>query len=874
MSLDAAYRKIDGSGRQVVRRPAALAGRGLVPDRQHERAPTTTASTTSCTRRTCSPCRSRGRREPRIDLADVLQRTSSPRSRRRSRSASTRSATPARRRSTASRQPAQALENEASVANAMVAGHPGRRRDRACVLLPSRRRRLQLRRGPVLLRPVLRAVPRVRPADLRDPRQPRRHGLRRPARPAAGRDPDRVQAQLLRRQAGAVTRRRAAWCARRWISPASTSRSTRRSSRSSASTPTCWRARASSPARAAPTRRSPATQQLHFLAGRARAARPGAQGGRARGDHRLPPSARLGRRRARRRQRPRRRTSTTPSRAAGFWPDAVLSGHAHLYQRFTRRVDGREIPYIVAGSGGFSATQPIGGLPATPVTVGEYTLDKPPVVDFGYLTVTVDMTGRDHHLTIAFNDRTNTRDPRHHPPQPQDREDPRAMTRTGGSPRGSSGRSTTRSWSCSSRRRSAAAAWNTMRLFLLQRYGARGDIYPEGPLGAYRNFEGQVLCKKQFGTNAATPGRSNHGWGHAVDVAEHHMADLVDEHGGAFGWHHWDAKWEWWHREYDGGFHRPDPGPDQRNPILRKGSGGPGQDTHVATRPAAAEHAATTLGLDDDGDFGRDTDKAVRAFQRTAAYARTGSSMPATWHALGAAVPQPLLRSRRQAAGRSRSRRRRGCAASTSPTCGATSTSRKARRLRHLVRDRRASRTATFTTRATGPAGSRRCAKAVSPGSRTTSAASRRERQQPAQRHRRGGDGDQVRPRRRLGPKERPAARLRLRDAERPARREVRTPPPPVRRRVPGGPRPPPDRLHGARVLDGDPAAPDGRTTATVCSAARSGSRTGAWRIRVSSIRGATTGCSGSTRATARSPASRASATSTISAAARATSRA
>jgi hypothetical protein len=97
------------------------------------------------------------------------------------------------------------------------------------------------------------------------------------------------------------------------------------------------------------------------------------------------------------------------SRAAGFWPDAVLSGHAHLYQRFTRRVDGREIPYIVAGSGGFAATRPIGGLPATPVTVGEYTLDKPPIVDFGYLTVTVDMTDRDHHLTITFNDRTNVR---------------------------------------------------------------------------------------------------------------------------------------------------------------------------------------------------------------------------------------------------------------------------------------------------------------------------------------------------------------------------------------------------------------------------------------------------------------------------------
>jgi hypothetical protein len=72
------------------------------------------------------------------------------------------------------------------------------------------------------------------------------------------------------------------------------------------------------------------------------------------------------------------------------------------------RVDRREIPYVVAGSGGFAATRPIGGLPETPVTVGEYTLDKPPIVDFGYLTVTVDMTGRDHHLTIEFHDRTNT----------------------------------------------------------------------------------------------------------------------------------------------------------------------------------------------------------------------------------------------------------------------------------------------------------------------------------------------------------------------------------------------------------------------------------------------------------------------------------
>jgi hypothetical protein len=97
------------------------------------------------------------------------------------------------------------------------------------------------------------------------------------------------------------------------------------------------------------------------------------------------------------------------SRAAGFWPDAVLSGHAHLYQRFTRKVDGREIPYVVAGSGGFAATRPVGGLKKAPLTVGEYTLVKAPIVEFGYLMVTVDLSGKTSYLTITFNDRTNTR---------------------------------------------------------------------------------------------------------------------------------------------------------------------------------------------------------------------------------------------------------------------------------------------------------------------------------------------------------------------------------------------------------------------------------------------------------------------------------
>lgn len=41
--------------------------------------------------------------------------------------------------------------------------------------------------------------------------------------------------------------------------------------------------------------------------------------------------------------------------ASGEYPDAVCSAHAHLYQRLTYRyADGREVPYLIAGSGGHS----------------------------------------------------------------------------------------------------------------------------------------------------------------------------------------------------------------------------------------------------------------------------------------------------------------------------------------------------------------------------------------------------------------------------------------------------------------------------------------------------------------------------------------
>jgi len=187
--------------------------------------------------------------------------------------------------------------------------------------------------------------------------------------------------------------------------------------------------------------------------------------------------------------------------------------------------------------------------------------------------------------------------------------------------------------------REAAASWNTMRMFLIQRYGSHGDIYPEGPLGAYRDFAGQVRCKELYGSNAAVPGTSNHGLGHAVDVADHFMAGLVDKHGGLFGWHHWDAKWEWWHREYDSGFDRPDPGIDPRNPVLRKGSGGVGQAPCVERLQRRLNALGENLTVD--GDFGAATDKAVRAFQRSHQLRADGVVGTETWVAVGSAKPGP-----------------------------------------------------------------------------------------------------------------------------------------------------------------------------------------------------------------------------------------
>jgi hypothetical protein len=91
----------------------------------------------------------------------------------------------------------------------------------------------------------------------------------------------------------------------------------------------------------------------------------------------------------------------TVCQEAGLWPDAILSGHAHLYQRFTRIAgpNKKETPYITAGSGGFAATPPQTAAGPAPITIGDDTMVIDPIVKFGFLKVTCDAKT----LCITFN---------------------------------------------------------------------------------------------------------------------------------------------------------------------------------------------------------------------------------------------------------------------------------------------------------------------------------------------------------------------------------------------------------------------------------------------------------------------------------------
>jgi 3',5'-cyclic AMP phosphodiesterase CpdA len=75
---------------------------------------------------------------------------------------------------------------------------------------------------------------------------------------------------------------------------------------------------------------------------------------------------------------------------AGVWPHAVLSGHVHSYQRFTRTVNDLQIPYVVAGCGGHSPLSKMRTSYRTPYVIDStLTLENYDDLDYGYLRLVV-----------------------------------------------------------------------------------------------------------------------------------------------------------------------------------------------------------------------------------------------------------------------------------------------------------------------------------------------------------------------------------------------------------------------------------------------------------------------------------------------------
>jgi hypothetical protein len=100
--------------------------------------------------------------------------------------------------------------------------------------------------------------------------------------------------------------------------------------------------------------------------------------------------------------------------AAGRVPDAVFSGHVHSYQRFTRVLDGRQIPYLVIGAGGYANTSRLlhkietdasgDPLPAGfQTTVSGLTLESFDDQEPGFMRVTIDSrTMHGEYFTVPF----------------------------------------------------------------------------------------------------------------------------------------------------------------------------------------------------------------------------------------------------------------------------------------------------------------------------------------------------------------------------------------------------------------------------------------------------------------------------------------
>ena len=106
-------------------------------------------------------------------------------------------------------------------------------------------------------------------------------------------------------------------------------------------------------------------------------------------------------------------------------------------------------------------------------------------------------------------------------------------------------------------RKPAAYAYSAMAA-RARRDGVNLSIYDGSISRSYRTLAQQYRAKQIYGSNAATPGTSNHGLGLAVDLHNWTQRNWIDRRGAAYGWaKKWsDASWEFWHLRWRGGIYK------------------------------------------------------------------------------------------------------------------------------------------------------------------------------------------------------------------------------------------------------------------------------------------------------------------------------
>jgi murein L,D-transpeptidase YcbB/YkuD len=159
-----------------------------------------------------------------------------------------------------------------------------------------------------------------------------------------------------------------------------------------------------------------------------------------------------------------------------------------------------------------------------------------------------------------------------------------------------------------------------------------------------RTFNGATWYKRKGVAAVATPGKSNHGWGLAVDVSGSSGARLAWMLANAqrFGFS-WESQDEAWHVRYVAGdtvpavvleFEKSGAVPPAAKPPVHPY---PGSPVKLGSRGESVKLVQRVVGAQVDGDFGPKTDAAVRAWQSARKLKADGVVGPVTWAAMFAA---------------------------------------------------------------------------------------------------------------------------------------------------------------------------------------------------------------------------------------------